>query len=92
MSIRYLGMLKTLGVKDDKESHATLIDDRCRNTLAIDNTGRVAQEDYILTRANGARLNVRRERIVFRQMGWDGNRRHCDLSYRYALCASITFR
>jgi hypothetical protein len=82
-------MLQTLRVRNGRQDRITLNDNRDCNQLAIDNTGRIAEEDYILLRSNGARVSMLRERRIFRDSGWDGNRLHADLSYRYAVAAAV---
>lgn len=60
------------------------------NELASDDTGRVAELDYVLVRRNGHDVGGTWERLVLRHP-WDGNRRK-DLSYRYAVAARLTWR
>ncbi len=86
---RYREMLQTLNARNGSEDRITLNDNRNCNQLAIDNTGRVAEEDYILLRPNGAHVTMLRERRIFCEPGWDGNPLHADLSYRYAVTAAV---
>ena len=66
-------------------------DNRWRNELAADNTGRTAELDYILVRDNGVDLQVDWDRLIIRNSRWDGPRCREDLSYRYAVSARIVF-
>ena len=63
----------------------TLNDRSSSNDLAIDNTGRTAELDYILLRRGRAPLTARWEQLVLQHPGWDGAEGRRDLSYRYAV-------
>ena len=54
------------------------------------NQGRADELDYILIQPNGADLMTEWSRVILRHSGWDGRRQ--DLSYRYAVAASIQFQ
>jgi len=46
-----------------------------------------------MIRANDCELTVERQRHIFRRIGWDSSgKNRQDLSYRYAVSASIEFR
>lgn len=87
----YREMLATLGVENGSELRITLDDSRANNQLAISNTGRRNELDYIFLRANGFDLTAERTRHIFRQGGWDPKHQHTDLSYRYGVSAKLTF-
>jgi len=86
----YRNMLATFGAENGPEYRVTLDDARSRNDMAVDNTGRTDELDYILVRKNGCGLDVAWSRRIIQRRGWD--RRHNDLSYRYAVGATIELR
>jgi len=88
----YRLMLQTLSAENGPEYRITLDDNRSRNDLAIDNTGRTDELDYILVRPNGADLQTQWSRLILRHPGWDGRKGRQDLSYRYAVGALIEWR
>ena len=73
-------------------SRLTLVDDCSVNDLAMGNQGRKDELDYILIRPNGVVLAAEWQLKQFRSYGWDGRTTRKDLSYRYAVEASIRFR
>ncbi|MFO0760536.1 MAG: endonuclease/exonuclease/phosphatase family protein [Byssovorax sp.] len=81
----YAGMLATFGAENGAERRITLDDDLSENDLAVDNTGRRAELDYILLRRGEAKVHARWERLVLQRSGWDGEAGRRDLSYRYAV-------
>jgi endonuclease/exonuclease/phosphatase family metal-dependent hydrolase len=87
----YRRMLANFGAENGVEARLTFADDKSANGLAVENSGRRNELDYILLRANGARVDVQRALHIFRRGGWDspGSARH-DLSYRYAVGARVT--
>jgi sphingomyelin phosphodiesterase len=87
----YRHMIETFGVENGPEDRITLDDNLCRNDLAADNIGRTAELDYILVRANGTNLRTEWSRLILRHCGWDGSKDRLDLSYRYAVGASVWF-
>lgn len=87
----YKRTLATLQAQNGAEQRITLNDNRRINTLAEDNTGRTDELDYILIRDNGANVQTEWERRVFRRAGWDDKENRSDLSYRYAVEATIRF-
>jgi hypothetical protein len=90
-SPNYTAMLDTFGAKNGPEERITLDDSLAANQLAVDKTGRRNELDYILVRPNGRALRVERTRHVFQRGGWDSPGNRVDLSYRYAVGATITF-
>jgi len=89
----YRHMIQTFGAENGPEARVTLDDNTCRNDLAIDDTGRTDELDYILVRQNGVDLHPEWTRHILRHPGWDGAKEpKKDLSYRYAVSASIAFR
>ena len=66
-------------------------DNSWRNDLAIDNTGRTAELDYVLVQPNQVPLRTEWQRLIMRNPEWDGPGGRDDLSYRYAVVASIQF-
>ncbi len=88
----YLRMLEILGVVNGSDDRITLDDSTAHNDLATDDTGRIAELDYILLRpGNGPPVEGVWERVVFRRGGWDDRKNRQDLSYRFAVSASFTF-
>jgi len=83
-------MLRSFNAQDVAGDRVTLDDDRSHNDLAMDNQGRADELDYILVVPKGVDLVTVRRREILRHPGWDGHRQ--DLSYRYAVGASIQFR
>jgi hypothetical protein len=89
----YHYMLDTFGrPRNHAESFVTLDDSRARNDLAMTNTGRTDELDYVLVRPNEATLETEWSRLILRRGGWDGSRGRQNLSYRYAVAASIEFK
>ncbi len=87
----YRGMLATLGSENGAELRITLDDSRANNQLAISDTGRRNELDYVLLRTNGFQLSAERTRHVFRRGGWDAQQQRTDLSYRYGVSATLRF-
>lgn len=83
-------ILSTLGVRNEGPERITLDDRRSHNDLADDDSGRIDELDYIFTHAGDADMTVARERVILRR-SWEGAGRK-DLSYRYAVGATITFK
>ncbi|HET7787129.1 MAG TPA: endonuclease/exonuclease/phosphatase family protein [Myxococcales bacterium] len=86
----YRRLLKVLMVEDGPGRRVTLDDDRTHNQLASDDTGRLAELDYVLVRRNGHEVKGTWERLIL-QHPWGDNTRK-DLSYRYAVAAKLTWR
>jgi hypothetical protein len=82
-------MLQTFNAQDGPGDRITFDDNCSHNDLAIDNQGRADELDYILAVLKGVNLDAIRRREILRHPAWDG--RHQDLSYRYAVGASIQF-
>lgn len=87
----YRTMLATFGAENGPDNRVTLDDSRVHNDLAIDNTGRAAELDYILLRSAGCAVTADWSRLVLRSRGWDGPNGRQDLSYRYGVGASVAF-
>ena len=87
----YRTMLATFGAENGPDSRVTLDDSRVHNDLAIDNSGRAAELDYILLRRNDRAMTAEWSRVVLQSRGWDGPDGRQDLSYRYAVSATIAF-
>jgi endonuclease/exonuclease/phosphatase family metal-dependent hydrolase len=87
----YRFMIQTFCGTNGPSDRITLDDNSWRNDLADDNSGRTAELDYILIRTNGVALQAEWTRLIMRHMGWDGHTCRQDLSYRYAVEASISF-
>jgi endonuclease/exonuclease/phosphatase family metal-dependent hydrolase len=87
----YKHILSALGVQNGLEARVTLDDSRVHNDLAIDDTGRVAELDYILLRDNLAAVRGSWQQRIFRRQGWDGPQGRRDLAYRYAVSAEFDF-
>lgn len=85
----YLAMLKRLGATNGPDFRVTLDDRRAHNDLAADNTGRIAELDYVLVRANGHAVTGKWHALELRRSGWDSKGR-VDLSYRYGVCCELT--
>jgi endonuclease/exonuclease/phosphatase family metal-dependent hydrolase len=88
----YMDTLRRLEARNGPEYRITLDDDQKVNTLAENNTGRTDELDYILLRDNGATIDGGWERRIFRKDGWDSKLNRPDLSYRYAVIATLTIR
>lgn len=86
----YINTLRRLQARNGPEYRITLEDNRIVNTLAEDNTGRTDELDYILVQDNGATVEGQWERRIFRKNGWDSKFNRPDLSYRYAVIATLT--
>jgi hypothetical protein len=91
-SEKFAYMTGIFGADDDGMNRITLDDNRWRNELANDDTGRTDQLDYILLRANGVNLDCAWTHVVLRSGQWDGTDGRQDLSYRYAICATIRLK
>lgn len=88
----YRRMLETLGVQNGADARITLNDSLSDNDLAVDNTGRRNELDYVFVHPQGTNVEVARTRHVFRRRGWDSSEAdRRDLSYRYAVSARISF-
>lgn len=89
----YRHMIQTFGAENGPEARVTLDDNICRNDLDIDHTGRTDELDYILVRQNGVDLHPEWTKHILCHPGWNGSKEpKKDLSYRYAVSASIAFR
>jgi endonuclease/exonuclease/phosphatase family metal-dependent hydrolase len=87
----YREMLATLGVENGEELRITLDDSKANNQLAMSDTRRRNELDYVFLRSNGCELTAERTRHVFRQGGWDAQQQRTDLSYRYGVSATLRF-
>jgi endonuclease/exonuclease/phosphatase family metal-dependent hydrolase len=87
----YQYMLALFSAVNGVDDRVTLDDNRWRNELAADNTGRTAELDYILLRHNGVNVRADWDRLILRNRTWDGPQGREDLSYRFAVRASIRF-
>jgi endonuclease/exonuclease/phosphatase family metal-dependent hydrolase len=87
----YREMVSTLGVENGAELRITLDDSKVNNQLAINDTGRRNELDYVFLRTNGFDLTAERTRHVFRRGGWDTKQQRTDLSYRYGVSARLRF-
>ena len=89
----YRFILNTFGGPQNHSDYFITLDDTCaHNDLAMTNTGRTDELDYILVRPNGAALRTEWIRLILRHAGWDGPQGRQSLSYRYAVGASIEFQ
>jgi endonuclease/exonuclease/phosphatase family metal-dependent hydrolase len=88
-SAGYQFMLRTLGAVNGPEDHVTFDDNCAHNDLAMSNGGRTDELDYILMAPHGTNTTASWRREIIRHPRWDGSR--SDLSYRYAVTASIAF-
>ena len=86
----YRFMLQTFDAQNGPGDRITFDDNCSHNDLAIDNQGRADEADYILVAPKGVNVVPVWRREILRRPGWDGRRQ--DLSYRYAVGASIQFR
>jgi endonuclease/exonuclease/phosphatase family metal-dependent hydrolase len=86
----YRFMLQTFHAQDVPGDRITFDDNCSHNDLAIDNQSRADELDYILVVPKAVNLQAVWRREILRRPGWDGRRQ--DLSYRYAVGASIQFR
>ena len=88
----YKEMLRTFNAENGAEARITLSDSLLDNDMATDDTGRKNELDYVLIAANGCPLSVQRARYVLRRQGWDTPPSvRSDLSYRYAVGATVAF-
>jgi endonuclease/exonuclease/phosphatase family metal-dependent hydrolase len=87
----YRKMLATFGVENGADVRITLAASKQENQLAMDDSGRHNELDYILLRSNGFEISAERTRHVFKRPGWDPKDQRTDLSYRYAVSAKLTF-
>jgi endonuclease/exonuclease/phosphatase family metal-dependent hydrolase len=85
----YRNMLTTLGVENGPEWRLTL--NEVDNQLAKSDTARKNEVDYVFVRKNDFDLRVERALCVFRRDGWDPVQHRTDLSYHYAVSATLTF-
>lgn len=85
----YRRMLAILGVENGRERRNSL--DEVNNELAKAPTARQNEVDYVLVQDNGFDLRVERRRHVFKDSSWDPEQHRCDLSYHYAISATLTF-
>ena len=90
----YRLILDALGVVNGPAYRITLDDDRAVNDLAISNTGRTDELDYIFLHRDisGRTPTATWQRRIFRRSGWDGKRGRQDLSYRYSVAATIDLK
>jgi endonuclease/exonuclease/phosphatase family metal-dependent hydrolase len=86
----YLAMLDRLGATNRPDFGETLHDRRAQNDLATDDTGRVAELDYILVRDAGHAITGKWHVLKLRHQGWDGPSGRRDLAYRYGVCCELT--
>jgi endonuclease/exonuclease/phosphatase family metal-dependent hydrolase len=89
-SAGFVHIVETLRVHTGEGMRITLDDRRAVNDLADSDSGRQAELDYIFVHAGDALVQGTWERIVLRR-GWDGPGGRQDLSYRYAVGATIRF-
>ncbi|HEX4353345.1 MAG TPA: endonuclease/exonuclease/phosphatase family protein [Polyangiales bacterium] len=90
-SAAYRQMLATFAAANGPEERITLDDQRVHNDLATDDSGRIAELDYILIRQpSGGGVSGSWERVIFQRRGWDGPNGRRDLAYRYAVAATFT--
>jgi endonuclease/exonuclease/phosphatase family metal-dependent hydrolase len=88
----YKEMLQTFNAENGAEARFTLSDSLLDNDMATDDTGRKNELDYILIAANGRPVSIQRARYVLRRQGWDTPPSvRSDLSYRYAVGATVAF-
>lgn len=85
----YRFMIETFAARSGPGDRITFDDNCAHNDLAPDNKGRTDELDYILVADKGANVNPSWRREILRHPKWDGV--HSDLSYRYAVAASISF-
>lgn len=85
----YRQMLATLGVENGADVRITL--DERTNQLARSSAARTNELDYIFLRKNCSNVSAVRTRRIFRRPGWDPQSGRSDLSYRYAVSATLTF-
>jgi len=90
-TIEYSRMLATLGVQNGPQVRITLDESPQGNQLAKSDSGRRNELDYIFLRSNGFPVTAERSRQIFRRHGWDPKYHRSDLSYRYAVSATLTF-
>ncbi len=89
----YRFILDTFGHPLNHPDTFVTLDDACaHNDLSMTNTGRTDELDYILVRPNRASVETEWERLILRHAGWDGPKGRQNLSYRYAVGASIEFK
>ncbi len=86
----YRFMLRTFDAQNGPGDRVTFDDNCSRNDLAMSNQGRADELDYILVVPRGVNLVPVWRRQILRRPGWDPRRQ--DLSYRYAVGASIQFQ
>jgi endonuclease/exonuclease/phosphatase family metal-dependent hydrolase len=89
-SAAYSAMLERLGATNRPDFGETLDDRRVHNDLATDDTGRLAELDYILVRNAGQAITGKWHVLKLRRQGWDGPSGRRDLAYRYAVCCELT--
>jgi endonuclease/exonuclease/phosphatase family metal-dependent hydrolase len=85
----YRNMLTTLGVENGPEWRLTL--NEVDNQLAKSEAARKNEVDYVFVRKNDFDLRVERALCVFKRDGWDPVQHRTDLSYHYAVSATLTF-
>jgi endonuclease/exonuclease/phosphatase family metal-dependent hydrolase len=86
----YSAMLDRLGATNRPDFGETLNDRRAQNDLATEDTGRVAELDYILVRDAGQAITGKWHVLKLRHPGWDGLNGRRDLAYRYGVCCELT--
>jgi endonuclease/exonuclease/phosphatase family metal-dependent hydrolase len=84
----YTHMLRTFQAENGPGTRITLDDSSSSNDLAIDDTGRTAELDYILLRRGKTPVRATWERVILQRPGWEGSEGRRDLSYRYAVAVS----
>jgi hypothetical protein len=90
----YRFILDTLNVVNGPGYRITLEDNRAINDLAISNSGRTDELDYIFLRKDVSNRTPTAtwQCRIFRRFGWDGKKGRQDLSYRYAVSATINLK
>jgi endonuclease/exonuclease/phosphatase family metal-dependent hydrolase len=89
----YGAMLRLLGNPQNGEADRLTLEDMCdRNDLAMENSGRSAELDYILIKPGSSPIDAQHSRLVFLHPGWDGRTLRQNLSYRHAVAMEATFR
>ncbi len=88
----YREMLATLDAENGAPARITLDESPGGSELVSGGSGRKNELDYVLLQPNGARVTVDRTRRIFRRGGWDDRApQRTDLSYRYAVEATVSF-
>jgi hypothetical protein len=89
-SPHYQRLLRLFGVQNGPGERVTFDDTRAHNQLAFDDTGRQTEQDYILYRGGDRTVRGTWQRLILRHTGWDGPGGRSDLSYEYAVAATLS--